>query len=188
MYDRDKRLLVFVNVLLLVLVAVLLVLLGWRAWRAEDDRPVTGAVLVHRLMVECAPAEPVVMRELAVRRVGVRTVSFTQSAGLSNVREGWTIRGVEPQEWARLPASPGMDMAESADGYLLMFSLPGVRDEDIRLTMTGHVMSVQARLRDEQGHQVGGMERRVLLPHTVGDPASFTACYTNGILRVCVTK
>jgi HSP20 family molecular chaperone IbpA len=188
MYDRDKRLLVFVNVLLLVLVAVLLGLLGWRSWRAQEARPLTGALLVHRLMVECASAEPVVMREVAVGRVGVRSVSFAQSARVSNVREGWAIRGVEPQEWARLPASPGMDMAESADGYLLTFSLPGVRDDDIRLTMTGRVMAVQARLRDEQGHQVGGMERRVLLPHTPGDTALFTARYTNGILRVCVAK
>ncbi len=177
---------VWVNTLLLVLVAVLLGLLLWRVWWVDATRPEAGDLLVHRLIVAAAPPEPVLRREVMVG--GVRAVSFAPLAGVSNLRETWVMRGVEPQEWARLPASPGMDMVESSEGYLLTFSLPGVRDEDIRLSLTGRVMSVHARLRDGQGNQVGGMERRVRLPHTSGDPALFTARYTNGILRVCVGK
>jgi HSP20 family molecular chaperone IbpA len=188
MYDRGKGFLVWVNTLLLVLVAVLLGLLLWRVWWVDATRPDADNLLVHRLIVAAAPPEPVLRREVAVGRVGVRAVSFAPLAEVSNLRETWVLRGVEHQAWARLPASPGMDMVESSEGYLLTFSLPGVRDEDIRLSLTGRVMSVHARLRDGQGHQVGGMERRVRLPHTSGDPALFTARYTNGILRVCVGK
>ena len=98
------------------------------------------------------------------------------------------MRGVQQEEWAYLPATPGMDMAERPDGYLLAFSLPGVRSQDIRLSMTDCVMTVQAVLRDVHGHPVGGMERRVLLPRTPGDPGAFKAFYTNGVLRICVAK
>ena len=98
------------------------------------------------------------------------------------------MRGVQPQEWARWPASPGMDMTETPDGYLLTFSLPGVHNDDIRLSMTGRVVTVQAVVRDPHGRQIGGMERRVLLPQMPDDATDCKAVYTNGVLRVSVAK
>ena len=121
-------------------------------------------------------------------RVGVRQVSFSRNTILPDASEGWRLRGVQPQEWAFLPASPGMDMAERPDGYLLTFSLPGVRNEDVLLSMTDRVVTVQAIVRDARGNQVGGMERRVLLPRTPGDRSEFKALFTTGVLRVCVAK
>jgi HSP20 family molecular chaperone IbpA len=189
MEHRERPVLAWINLVLLVVVALLLVLLLWRTWQVGEAPPVTSRVHVEQvIMAATVPTERMVSRrEVAVG--GVRPVSFLPPAGRSSAREAWVLRGVEAQEWSRLPASPGMDMAESEESYLLTFSLPGVRDDDIRLTMTGRVMSVQAKLRDEQGNQVGGVERRVLLPHTSGGASvSFTARYTNGTLRVCVAK
>ena len=127
-------------------------------------------------------------RAVDCERERVRPVSFARIVISSETAEGWRVRGAQPQEWARLPASPGMDMAELPDGYLLTFSLPGVQNDDLRLSMTGRVVTVQAVVRDPNGNQVGGFERRVRLPRTSNDPADFKALYTNGVLRICVAK
>ena len=184
---RDQRFWALVNAILLLgiiaLLAYLLIGRGRHAASAPEsdasrrDQPVPPAT---------APAGK---REVDAGRVWVRPVSFTaNTVPPDNMRDAWSLRGVQPQEWARLPASPGMDMAETSAGYLLTFSLPGVRNEDIRLTMTDRVVTVQAVIRDSRGNRVGGMERRVLLPRIPGDPAEFEALFTNGILHVSVAK
>jgi len=180
----DKRLWTVLNALLALGILILLICLLLGRWR-------TGARLspVGNDPKAAAPVNSsAVRREVDAGRVGVRPVSFTRNSVLPDASENWRIRGIQPQEWALLPASPGMDMAERPDGYLLAFSLPGVRNEDIRLSMTDRVVTVQAVIRDARGNQVGGMERRVLLPRTPGDPAAFQALFTNGVLRICVAK
>lgn len=188
MQFSDKRLWMYVNVLLALAVMVLLICLLVGLGRSRAAAPANGNAEPGAQAVEAAPSPPVARREVDAGRVGVRPVSYLKSAMSADATESWRLRGVQPQEWARLPASPGMDMAETQDGYLLTFSLPGVRNDDIRLSLTGRVMTVQAVVRDPQGKQVGGMERRVLLPRASGDAAEFQALYTNGILRICVTK
>ena len=168
------------NALLASVIIVLLVclLVGQRRNRADD-----------RNTMPYDDSQPLsIPHEVDVGRVGMRPVSFTRIVVSAEAAEGWRARGVQPQEWARLPASPGMDMAELPDGYLLTISLPGVCNADIRLSMTGQVVTVQAVMRNAQGEPVGGMERRVRLPRTPNDPADFKALFTNGVLRICVMK
>ena len=173
-------------VLALVIIALLIyVLIGQRrngCMPVLDDSEGAGHVAVAMV----APLE--VHRAVAIERVGGRPVSFSRMIFSTEVTEGWRVRGVEPQEWARLPASPGMDMAEMPDAYQLTFSLPGVRQNDIHLCLTGSVVTVQAVVRDMHGDQVGGIERRVRLPRTPNDPAEFKSLFTNGVLRISVTK
>jgi len=139
-----------------------------------------------------ASAQPMVSfaihREMSVQRTGMREVCFAPLPPMPDAAEVWRARGVQAQEWARLPASPGMDMLERPDAYLLAFSLPGVRDEDIRLTVTDQVVSVQAVVRDLAGNPVGDVARHVRLPQAPGNPAECRSCFSNGILRVCVAK
>ena len=180
MHLRDVRLWVVLNALLLLAILVLLVLLLF-----GQQRHVAAVSSVDN---DYHGAPTVVPREVDARRVGLRPVSFSRIVFSAETAEGWRVRGVQAQEWARLPASPGMDMAEMPDGYLLTFSLPGVQNDDIRLSMTGSVVTVQAIVRDPHGAQVGGLERRVRLPRTPNVPAEFKAIFTNGVLRICVAK
>jgi HSP20 family molecular chaperone IbpA len=181
----DRRFWAIVNTLLLlgivVLLATLIVSRRHAAAMAAED-----ATLIRKASTPRKP--PTVRREVDAGRVGVRPVTFTQPAAMSDISEGLRQRGSHPQDWGPLPASPGMDMAETPQGFLLAFSLPGVRGEDVRLTLTDRVVTVQALVRDPDGNQVGGMERRVLLPRAAGSAAEFKALFTNGILRVCVPK
>ena len=182
---RDVRFWAMLNALLALLIIALLGLL-LRGQRRQGAVSVDGA--------ERNETAPIPLNALAERgevdfvRVGVRPVSFTRIVIAADAAEGWRVRGVQPQEWARLPASPGMDMTEGAEGYLLTFSLPGVCNEDIRLSVTDRVVTVQAVVRDPHGTQIGGVERRVRLPPTSKDDADFKAIFTNGVLRVCVAK
>lgn len=180
----DKRFWTVLNALLALGILILLLCLLLGRWRPGARQSPVGSDPKATAPVNSSA----VRREVDAGSVGVRPVSFTRNAILPDASESWRARGVQPQEWACLPASPGMDMAERSDGYLLAFSLPGVRNEDIRLSMTDRVVTVQAVIRDVRGNQVGGMERRVLLPRTPGDSAVFTARYTNGVLRICVAK
>ena len=188
MQFSDKRFWIYLNAALVLLVIVLLICLLLERVRSRAAVSATGHAVRGTQAAEAVPSQPVVRREVDAGRVGVRSVSFAKNTAASDVAENWRMRGMQPQEWARLPASPGMDMAESPDGYLLAFSLPGVRNEDIRLSLTGRVMTVQAVVRDTRGNQVGGLERRVLLPRTSGEAANFQALYSNGVLRICVAK
>jgi len=187
MYLRNIRFLVFLNALLALLILALLVCLLLGQWRQRSAQSPTGTNASGKVFSPFGKP-PASRREIDAGHVGVRPVSFSRVVVSAEVAEGWRVRGMQPQEWARLPASPGMDMTEMPEGYLLTFSLPGVLNEDIRLSVTDRVVTVQAVVRDPLGNQVGGLERRVLLPQTPGDPADFKAVFTNGLLRVCVAK
>jgi len=183
MHLRHMRFLVILNALLTLVILVLLACL----W---SGRCRFAAGQTH-IETKTAPdgAQSDALREIGVvHRVGIRAVSFTCQALPPDPSDGWRQRGMQPQEWARLPASPGMDMTETPDNYLLNFSLPGVSNNDIHLSMTGRVVSIQAVVRDARGHEICAMERRVLLPRIPGDSTEFKAHYTNGVLRVCVGK
>ena len=79
-------------------------------------------------------------------------------------------------------------MLERPDAYLLAFSLPGVRCEDIWFTVTDRVVTVQAVVRNLAGDLVASVARHVRLPQAPGNSAQCTSCFSNGILRICVAK
>ena len=129
-----------------------------------------------------------VRREVSVGRFGMHNVEFDPSMRPPSPREMWRDHGVQPQEWDRVPPSPGMDMAETPRGYVLAFSLPGVRQEDIQLLVTGRFVTVQAVLRNHDGGRTGDLLRRVQLPAAISNGAPFAAQLSNGVLRVCVSR
>jgi len=160
----------WLNTLLLLGIFVLLLLLLIACWHNNVAR--TAAFEIAE-----------VHRELSVGRFGMPNVPLPDTP-----REMWSHRGVQPQEWDRVPPSPGMDMAETPRGYVLAFSLPGVRQEDIQLLVTGRLVTVQVALRNRDGERAGGLMRRVQLPVAVSNGAPFAAQLSNGVLRVCVSR
>ena len=120
--------------------------------------------------------------------VGVHPISFGDQVRSAELPERWTRRGAQAREWDWLPAFPGMDMTETPRDYVLMFSLPGVRDADICMGITGRVVTVQAAIRNADGNRVSALRRRVQLPEDPGSAGIVSAAFSNGILRVCVRK
>jgi HSP20 family molecular chaperone IbpA len=178
MVFQDRRFWVLVNALLATAMVIVVGCIFIIRWRGPEPLRPAGE-----------PARPAVRRLVDAGRVDVRPVAYAAPA-VADVSGGLRMRGVLPQEWARLPPSPGMDTAEMPDGkgYLLTFSLPGVRGEDVQLTMTGSVVTVQALVRDADGNRIGGMERRVWLPQLSGTPGEYRSFFSNGFLCVVVPK
>lgn len=91
---------------------------------------------------------------------------------------------------------PELDIYESSADYLLVFDLPGVRREDLDVTVSGRTLTVAGvrRLALPAGtvaHLVegprGAFERRVRLPATA-DPARLRTELRDGQLSVLIGK
>lgn len=174
MVKRRHRIWIAANGLLALAVLVLLVVLGYRT-------------LGHQAIGSPAKPEPPAAHRIEVNVGRVQAASYDE-AGSRMLPDAWSRRGAPPQEWDWLPSSPGMDMAETARGYVLRFSMPGVRDEDIHLTVTDRLVTVQAQLRSASGASVGSILRRVRLPEAAADAGRVDVSFSNGVLHVCVPR
>lgn len=89
------------------------------------------------------------------------------------------------------------DFAESGDGYRLTLELPGVKDDDVHVELTGHDLRISAEkraARHEDGvgfllreRCYGAVERLIALPLDI-DPASIRASMRKGVLTVTIDK
>ena len=98
--------------------------------------------------------------------------------------------GPEQLRW-----EPPVDVEETPEGYVLLFALPGVRAEDIELSVDGRSLTVSAQ-RAVQLSSPQGLIRRLEIPHghflrRVALPAAFrvlSSTYGNGCLQVHLTR
>lgn len=101
---------------------------------------------------------------------------------------------------AGLDAEPRirMDVSEGTDAYTVKAEIPGVRKEDIQVSIDGSTVSISAETRREheekQGDRVvrseryqGRQSRRFTLDHDI-DPAKASAHYRDGILELTLPK
>ena len=96
------------------------------------------------------------------------------------------------QMWA-----PALDMYETKDDIVLNFELPGVREKDVTLSITGDVLTLKGErafdrdVKDESYHHVervfGKFERSVQLPMEV-QAEKVQATYRDGMLEVRLPK
>jgi HSP20 family protein len=92
---------------------------------------------------------------------------------------------------------PIVDMYETKDDLLLNFELPGIREKDVSLSITGDVLTVRGErhfrqeLEDERTYHIerayGKLERSVPLPMPV-QADRVTATYRDGLLEVKLPK
>ncbi len=90
-----------------------------------------------------------------------------------------------------------MDVFESRDSVKIVAELPGVKTEDVKLSLENNVLTIrgekkqEAEERNERVHRYersyGSFERAFVLPSTV-DGDKITADYSNGVLTVAVPK
>jgi len=92
---------------------------------------------------------------------------------------------------------PAVDVVEQADAIRIAAELPGVKPEDVKISVEGNVLSVQGTKRqasEEQTERVhryertyGSFARTFTLPATV-DTAQIKAAYDTGVLTVTLPK
>jgi HSP20 family protein len=92
---------------------------------------------------------------------------------------------------------PACDVFEDRDAVKIVAEIPGVRPEDVKLTLENNLLTIRgekkqtAEERNERVHRYersyGTFERSFALPGTV-DPEKIQATYEHGILTVTLPK
>ena len=93
--------------------------------------------------------------------------------------------------------TPAVDIFEEADVLRLVAELPGVKPEDVKLTIEANFLTIRGtkeQIAEEKAEKVhryervyGAFERSFTLPATV-DAEKIKANYENGVLTVLVPK
>jgi HSP20 family protein len=102
----------------------------------------------------------------------------------------------ETGETARVWA-PALDISERKDAYVVTVEVPGVKQEDIDITLEDGLLTIAGERKqtqessDEQFHRVerryGAFRRSITLPSQVQADA-IEASYDNGVLEVLLPK
>ena len=92
---------------------------------------------------------------------------------------------------------PALDLSETAEGYLVEAALPGLKPEDVEITVENNVLTIKGETRQEVDdkqrnfHRVerrfGSFLRTIGLPTTV-KADQIQASLTNGVLRLEIPK
>lgn len=92
---------------------------------------------------------------------------------------------------------PPVDILEEADSIRIMAEIPGVRPENVKISVEGNVLTIRgekqqtAETRTERVHRYertyGSFERAFNLPNSV-DAERISAAYENGVLTVTLPK
>jgi HSP20 family protein len=93
--------------------------------------------------------------------------------------------------------APSFEMSESEDGFLLHADLPGVKEEDLEISVTGNRLTISGHREHEssetRGHthtserSFGQFTRSFTLP-TGTDPEQISAEMENGVLHLRIAK
>ncbi|MBI3621423.1 MAG: Hsp20/alpha crystallin family protein [Nitrospirae bacterium] len=100
--------------------------------------------------------------------------------------------GVGPAAWV-----PALDVHEEKDGYVIKAELPGVKREDVSLSLEDDVLTIKGERRDEKEEKregflrrervYGTFQRALQLPQSVkGDAVN--AEFKDGILKITLPK
>jgi HSP20 family protein len=93
--------------------------------------------------------------------------------------------------------SPALDLYESGDHFVAVVELPGMRKEDIEISLHDGTLTISGERKREGNNNgeaaqrteryVGTFRRSISLPTRV-DPGKVTATYKDGILKVTLPK
>lgn len=107
---------------------------------------------------------------------------------------------VSPTSWRSVRGeqlNPALDVHETQDEIVVTASLPGMKPEDVEITITGQTLSLRGELKEDETvereqylyreRRFGSFHRQVQLPTRVeGDRAEAT--FENGLLRLAIPK
>jgi HSP20 family protein len=105
-------------------------------------------------------------------------------------RQGGQQRGQQLTEWA-----PAVDVLQRGGDLVVRAELPGVRPEDVHITLQDNVLTISGERQEEQEEQRGGyyvrerrrgtFSRSMTLPEGVNED-SIRARYEHGVLEVSI--
>lgn len=107
---------------------------------------------------------------------------------------------VNPTNWRSMNSeqlNPAVDVHETPDELVVTASLPGVKPDDVDITITGQTLSIRGEFKEDEKVQreqylyrerrFGSFSRQIQLPTRVeGDGAEAT--FENGLLRLTIPK
>ncbi len=112
--------------------------------------------------------------------------------GFFNLQKQDDSSYIETSTW-----SPLVDIKEEKDCFLVIADIPGVKREDISISLEQHVLTLNGERQFEKTEQhqgytrrersQGQFYRRFSLPQTADD-AKITARYANGVLEIKIPK
>ncbi len=117
----------------------------------------------------------------------------------SALDEAFNTWPLQPDESGSITSAwhPAVDVYEDRDAVKIVAELPGVKPEDVKLSLENNLLTIrgekkpEAEERSERVHRYersyGSFERAFALPSTV-DGEKISADYRNGILTVVVPK
>ena len=93
--------------------------------------------------------------------------------------------------------TPALDLSETEEGYLVEAAVPGMKPEDLQITVENNVLTIKGELRQETEdkkrnyHRIerrfGAFSRQVALPVPV-DFERADASFKDGVLEICIPK
>jgi HSP20 family protein len=115
---------------------------------------------------------------------------------LGSLRPFESLREIGPTMMER-GFAPRFDVKETRDAYVFTADVPGVREDDLEISVTGNHLSVSGRREEEEHHDedqyyayersFGTFMRNFALPEGA-DHDRVTADFKNGVLRISVGK
>lgn len=123
--------------------------------------------------------------------------NITRFDPFDDLFRGFFVRPMDLNEAGRTP-SIKMDVKEQEGGYLVHAELPGVKKEDIHVTVDGNMVTLSAEVRQDKevkdGERVlrseryfGKVSRSFQLAQDIDD-AKAAAKFTDGVLELTLPK
>jgi len=125
---------------------------------------------------------------------------FREMANLSRMMDRFFDEpfGEMPVLWRRGDGyNLALDVAEQEDKYIVKASVPGIKPEDVEITLTDNVLTIKGETKDEQEtkeenyhlreRRFGSFVRSIALPNSV-DADKIEAVNEHGVLTLTLPK
>ena len=98
------------------------------------------------------------------------------------------IRQLMTRDWERLQRAPAMDVVEQPDAFVVLFSMPNVKDEEIKVSMERGILTLDLPIGSAREGHYGRLVRRLQIPGVAANVTNPHYLLTNGVLRVYLPK
>lgn len=119
---------------------------------------------------------------------------FREMANLSRMMDRFFDEpfGEMPVLWRRGDGyNLALDVAEQEDKYIVKASVPGIKPEDVEITLTDNVLTIKGETKEENYHlrerRFGSFMRSIALPNSV-DADKIEAVNEHGVLTLTLPK
>jgi HSP20 family protein len=129
----------------------------------------------------------------------VRWAPYRDAVSMQRAMDAMFAPAVRPWGWAEgwSGGSLPVDVSENETGYMVRASVPGVKPEDLNVTVENNVLKVEAKMASEEQvegaryhvreRRSGSFARQIRFAADV-DAANVTAEYANGVLSLTLPK